>query len=318
MTYEEFMDEFQKHLSQELEHADIEKLQLQKINGKRDVLAIREGDCNTVPIIYIDDQYEKYMQGDSVEDLARQVADNYTECMREEKIDDTFVPEPTYQDAQKNLYCAVINGEMNKELLKTVPHERIEDLAIIPRMKVGNIGSYLVTTEICGMVGMTEKEILQTAKANTAKEKFVCRDLTEVVCGIMKSRHMPQSYIDETRYMGQTSSPIYMLTNEAAYDGAAILTSPEAMDQVRERIGEDFYIIPSSRHEVLALPISEAPDIGYLKSVVDGVNKEVSSKLDVLSNEVYRYDSLTRKISIADKMVNTLGKTEKKTKGKGR
>ncbi len=179
-------------------------------------------------------------------------------------------------------------------------------------------GSYLVTTDMCGMIGMTEKEILQTAKANTEKEKFVCRDLTEVVCGIMKSHHMPQSYIDETRHMGQTSSPVYMLTNEAVYDGAAILACPEAMKRVREQIGEDFYIIPSSRHEVLALPISEAPDIGYLKSVVDGVNKGVSSKLDVLSSELYRYDSLTRKISIADKMVNTLGKTEKKTKGKGR
>lgn len=189
---------------------------------------------------------------------------------------------------------------------------------MIPRMKVGEAGSFIVTKDICGQLGMTEREVLQDAKANMERQKFICRDLTEVVQEIMEEYHMPKSYIDETLYMQSPPFPMYMLTNEAKCDGAAMIVSDRAMMQARELIGEDFYIIPSSRHEVLLLPSSEIPSVGDLKALVQQVNTETVSKDDWLSNEVYRYDDLTQRITLADKKAKLEEKTDKRTKIKGR
>lgn len=123
MTYTEFIEAFEKQLSRELEHADIQRFSVQKVNGKKDVLVIRESGADQTPVIYMDKEYDLYKQGHSVEDLACQTASNYENFLRDTKLDENIASQLTREAAHKNLYCAVINGAANRELLKTVPHE---------------------------------------------------------------------------------------------------------------------------------------------------------------------------------------------------
>ena len=54
------------------------------------------------------------------------------------------------------------------------------------------------------------------------------------------------------------------------------------------KVGRNFYIIPSSIHEVILIP--DTLDIHYMKAMVKEVNGTEVSPDEVLSDNVYRYD----------------------------
>ena len=47
---------------------------------------------------------------------------------------------------------------------------------------------------------------------------------------------------------------VYVCTNESKHHGASALMYPNFMDEVADKLGGDFYIIPSSIHETLLFP----------------------------------------------------------------
>ena len=76
------------------------------------------------------------------------------------------------------------------------------------------------------------------------------------------------------------------------------MASPETLKGVHEKLGEDFYILPSSVHEVLILKESDFPgSVEELKEMVATINREQVEPVDRLSDTVYRFDG--KKLSIA-------------------
>ena len=49
---------------------------------------------------------------------------------------------------------------------------------------------------------------------------------------------------------------------------------------------KDFYIIPSSIHEVLLMPVTEVVDVEYVKQMVQDVNMTLDQK-DILSYNIF-------------------------------
>ena len=52
-------------------------------------------------------------------------------------------------------------------------------------------------------------------------------------------------------------NPLIVVTNETGIDGAAAVFYPGVMDQLGEEIKGDFFILPSSVHELLLLLMME-------------------------------------------------------------
>lgn len=71
--------------------------------------------------------------------------------------------------------------------------------------------------------------------------------------------------------------------------GAAVLANTNMLDSIRNKIN-DFYIIPSSIHEIIAIPKALGEQIDNLAMMVKEVNEEVVAPQDVLSNDVLMYD----------------------------
>ena len=84
--------------------------------------------------------------------------------------------------------------------------------------------------------------------------------------------------------------PLYVLTTGNRSYGAGVILYDGVADKVKSVIGEDFYLIPSSIHEMLVLPKSTADDLQYLASLVAMVNNEDVADDEVLSDSVYTYD----------------------------
>lgn len=91
-----------------------------------------------------------------------------------------------------------------------------------------------------------------------------------------------------------------ILSNEQKMNGATALLDSKMMDEISERMGGDFYILPSSLHEVIILPVRDDFNIKDLEAMVQDVNATQVSNEDQLSDHVYAYDSVEKEIVRAE------------------
>lgn len=176
----------------------------------------------------------------------------------------------------------------------------MEDLAVIARIRVSDNGSITVTDGVCEQLHMSGEEILEAAHRNTECQEFTCQSIEDIMRSIMRAEGLPERYLDDVIDSKGMEVPLYVLTNKEMSEGAAVITSRNVLEQAREKLGEDYWILPSSRHEVLLAPKSIGMDAETLKEIVGQVNGREVSRADKLSDNVYQYNGLTRKITMAD------------------
>lgn len=96
----------------------------------------------------------------------------------------------------------------------------------------------------------------------------------------------------------QSPFPIYVLTNTKGFLGAAGLLLDSLLADFAETIGNNFFILPSSIHEVLLVPEDDGIDIETLNEIVCAVNESEVSPQEVLADHAYYYDRKTGQICI--------------------
>ena len=85
------------------------------------------------------------------------------------------------------------------------------------------------------------------------------------------------------------------LSNESKVNGAANIFLPETIDKVLEKTnGKDFYILPSSVHEVICISGDFSPS--ELENMVHEVNTTCLADADYLSDSVYECNAATKEI----------------------
>ena len=91
-------------------------------------------------------------------------------------------------------------------------------------------------------------------------------------------------------------------SNTQNVNGAAEILNQKAMDEIAEKLGGDFIVLPSSVHETIVLPINEDMDPKELEGMVQQINAGVVSDEDKLSDHVFQYDSESHELVRMDKM----------------
>ena len=89
-------------------------------------------------------------------------------------------------------------------------------------------------------------------------------------------------------------SPLWVASVEGGMHGAVAAVLPELLEQAAEKLGGDFFILPSSVHECLFIPDDGNADRKDLERMVRSVNRAEVSERDFLSNSVYHYDSIEK------------------------
>ena len=114
--------------------------------------------------------------------------------------------------------------------------------------------------------------------------------MAEVMAEAMRSQGMPEELIDEIT--GNPFAPtMFVVSNERKLHGAASIMLPSTYAKLREMAGaESFYVIPSSIHEVLCIPASEAANGKDLEPMIGEVNATQLSPEEVLSDRLFYLD----------------------------
>lgn len=260
-----------------------------------DSLVLLEPGENIAPAIYLEPYYKKYQEGMPLGTVAQQILEFYQEHRAKGALDISFFTE--YEQAKRQIACRIVNYEKNQGLLASVPHRRFLDLALIYYCRVdhpafGRAGITIQQKHL-EMWDISEEELHETACANTCSQ--VPYELLDIV---QMMREVTGILLDES-YMREL--PMYVLTNTEKSYGAAMIFFPAVLEEVAAAIGEDYYVLPSSIHECMILPVSSAHDmtVSDLEYMVSEINEKHVAYDEVLSNSVYRYSRSEKVLGIA-------------------
>lgn len=150
-------------------------------------------------------------------------------------------------------------------------------------------------------MGLTKEEALKIAKSNTGKSAEL-KSMNEVMEGIIKEA-VDDDGLAADLAAGLEDSPLYVLTTESGLDGASLIANRNILKQVHEELGEDFYILPSSIHEVILVGKSDVDnDIDSLREMVRNVNEREVPIEDRLSDQVYEFNGHSLTLAGADEL----------------
>ncbi len=132
----------------------------------------------------------------------------------------------------------------------------------------------------------------------TNSEKFSCRTLASFFAMELSEFTGDPSISAEVDKYHDASGDIWVLTNEKGFLGASVLTRTDVLCELYNKVG-DYYILPSSIHEILAVPVNACEDgmTDALEDMVRSVNQTQVAQKDQLSDNVYFFDG--KKISMA-------------------
>mgnify|MGYP004437056153 FL=1 len=93
---------------------------------------------------------------------------------------------------------------------------------------------------------------------------------------------------------------MYIISNRRGINGAAVFMDDQFMDHVKAQLGEDFYLLPSSIHEMICVRNTGDLQVEELENMVTDVNQCEIAPKDKLSDHVYKYDCDRHEIYRAD------------------
>lgn len=186
----------------------------------------------------------------------------------------------------------LVNAEKNMRCLVDMPHKDFLDMVAIYRVVVDSTESenvsFKVKKSLCDTLAITKEELDAAASRNTEKEGFCVKSIASIITEIT-GISMPEEY--------DTDIPMFVITNPKRFNGAAAMLYNNCFGDLAEKFGDDLYILPSSIHEVIAIPVgNREPD--NLRDMVCLINASEVANDEVLSNNVYRYNSKDRILSI--------------------
>lgn len=306
LTMEQFTMEVKKRAIQRFPRHQIVTERVKKNNGlELTALTIRAENSNISPAIYLEGFFEAYIAGESLETVMEQIIALYEKSKGEAKNFD--VRQLVHFEQIKDRICfKLINAERNKKLLQEIPHRMFHDLAIVYyiffKEEKRGMASILVRNEVMERWNTTEEELYQAAFKNTPKLlKGKIRSLEDVVTGVTTDR--AEEMLGESTCELEISegATMYLVSNRMCLNGAGVILYDKVLAKFAERIGSDFYILPSSINEVLLVPrMRNAIDTRCLLGMVREVNECDVSEEEILSDNVYYYNAQTGKICMEE------------------
>lgn len=284
MKKEEFLDAVFNRVKEIFPDCVVQINEVEKPNGiMKTGIVCRNPDSDLAPVTYIDDILETINMGKIDEDTGMdQIVERVSEnAHRTLEADIDILKLRDFDLVKDRVYGRLISFADNKERLKDAPTVRWNNLVIEYRILIAKeqgVASALVDN---AMLTENTKRIFP----------YQARSMME----LLKDRFdvSPEGLGIEDM---ELDLPMIVMSNTDNMDGAICMTDTDFVKSVSEKYfgGESIYILPSSRHEVIA--ISKDFKAGEMLDMVSGINRTVLDKSDYLSTSVYEYDATKQKV----------------------
>ena len=219
------------------------------------------------PVVNIDSLYSAYILGDiSMEECksrARKILMNKPDMNFEFNIRDIGM----WGIVKNQLYLRLTNNNANS-IYRTV-----EDMFLVPyiRLSADDSAATRVTKELLDLWGVDEDEVFEQAEINQVNIRPV--KITDLGTAL----GLPCPF------------DVVIITTKNDLCGASAIFYPGIFEELYDRLGE-FYLIPSSIHEMLAISKSNAADPEDLRNMVKTINADSVDECDRLTDSIYTFD----------------------------
>lgn len=261
-------------------------------------VSISDSSHKVSPCFCIENYYELYQKPEDIGLIAEDIIITY----RKEKIPEvSFEWVKDKKQVLSQVLFRIVSTERNKMLLKNVPHYDMPELGFSALFYVmvdtgnGPNGTILLGDRHMEMLDVSEGELIESAWRNTPlameytiinMDELLSDGCCEMACG---AACPPQPF------------PVYVVTNKQKLFGAGCIVYPGILEKIAQKLGFDFYILPSSIHEVIVLPAEsfEKDQAEALKMVVMEINQKELACEEVLTDSVYYYSREKQKLFLA-------------------
>ncbi len=290
MNYHEFQEALQKELACRLDPGISLRptITIKNNDTKLHGLIFEDNTSNKAPVLYLDDFYEKFQDGVPLAAIAEDIVklSHHAAKIDLPDVNNLF----DYRQLQKQILYKFVNLKANQELLKDVPHIPYLDLAIVFYVLLdcrndGSMVTILIRNKHLELWKKDVQALLSDAHQNT-RNIFPAE-------WIPASKTVSSIPIDEDGHTisdldAELQPELFILSNSVMQQGAICVLYDGILNQIWNFLQEDYFIIPSSIHEVMIVRASGAA-INNLNEIIQEVNELAVSPEERLSDHAYFY-----------------------------
>ena len=303
MEKKEFYESMRKKIEEKLpENIRAEgKLAIKEARKNNDVMMhgimiSREG-TGVSPIIYIDDAYDLYRSGRSVEELAPAAADAFCKAWEDQPCVDSL--SLRYEDIKDRIFYRIADVQRNRGRLSEMKYSLAEcGFAKIYSIAVSKDGSIPITNSLAAEYGYDPEKIFEDAERNTPEMyPAVFEDLQDIVMDLAMPGSPRLTLLSE-RERFDKSSDMYLLSSRDMTNGAATIFYPDVKEKIAEVIDDSYYVLPSSTHELMIVPCKSGIPPEHLRQTVRKVNEIMGAETEILSDRIMKYDRDMKELKV--------------------
>lgn len=307
MNINEFVNEVRGNikgfLPKAYENAEVSVMDCQKLNVSYKGLMVKREKEMISPIINLDQFYEIYQNQPetTMEVICRRIA----KVVMKTPIEVNLNPIMDYNIAKYNLFIRVSSAEKNKDILANVPHQLKEDLAItyhlITYMRGGELSSLLINNDLLKQYGITAEQLHEDAM--NSSPRIMPQEVSSIGEFLEQDPFMMSSEENDMLQESEPAPSFYVVTNQKKLDGAGVIFYPGMMEYLGSLFCQDYFILPSSIHEMIVLPDNGEISVNELKMMVSGINATQVDPSERLTDEVYHFDTKDHVFEKADNFI---------------
>lgn len=292
MNYQMFKNEvaeiIKDYLPGEYRDATVSIATVNEIGMTHDSLTVRPEGQMISPAANLNAFFEEYENGRSFESVMDEMADVLQIKAPEMMKDMNWLLD--YEKVKEHLFIRVSNAAKNENLISSAPHKKVDDLIITCHIAVDStdhgMASTIVNNDLLEHYGVSEKDLFEDAMKSAPKILPVKIDtMFNVISGMFPSA-LDDEIPSEDSFPGKD---MIIVSNRTNRNGAAALFYPGVMEQLAEKLGGNYVVLPSSIHEVIIIP--DKGDYNALESMVADINRNTVDSKEQLSDHAYHYDA---------------------------
>lgn len=291
MYYTTFVKKMREQVQEQLgEKYQVEIVTNSKLNGaEKTGLTIRrmQEPQQVVPVLYLEECYEQYLKDQNFTECVEVICTVYENQKGNEETIMTALKNMenvrSWEQIKDRIFPMIVSERENENLKEQYVYKNYLDFLVlyIVRISEMEIGNIKITNKMLEMWGISAEELDNQAMDNMKTDGYQVKGM----------RHMLQETCLEMMgdIVEEEDEVMYVLTNKEKYFGAAgIFFCAELIQKVIGR--NNFYILPSSVHELILVKDDGGCDMQELNAMVRCVNEEQVDIDERLSDHAYYYD----------------------------
>lgn len=220
---------------------------------------ISRGGDGAYPVLYLEDF--------SNEETVEGALDRILGLIKDHCDFDFNIPN-SYAQIKNHLFVKAIGFDGNSEFLKDAVYGTREDIALVVYVRVSENSCYKLPQEVVDRFGVDGAEVFNDAMQNL---DYCVFPMGSVIPG--------------------AGEEILIISNKDGYFGASSIFARGVADKLTESFKGGCYLLPSSVHEVLAIPAGDEYKAKELADMVRSINRATVSVEERLTDSVYFLDA---------------------------